>query len=445
MRKLLAIWTGKLLTVLGKLMGKRSSALPGEYAMKIYPDLIRDLRSHINKEIIVTCGTNGKTTTNNLLCSALEAKGYKVYCNRVGANMLSGVATVYINEANIFGKFKADYACLEIDEAYTRIVFDYVKPDVLVVTNLFRDQLDRYGETETTALIIKEAIAKCPSLKLILNADDPLCVQFADAKNVTATYCGVSEAVLPQSDSSKESQFCPVCGEKLGYNFHHYSQLGDFSCGKCGFARPKPDIEVTNVSLTPPMTFKINSQPVTVDFKGFYSIYNLISVYGALSVLGEITDDFASLLKNYKPQTGRMQEYKFKKPLILTLSKNPAGFNQAIATVNNDERKKDVIISVNDQAGDGRDVSWLWGVDFDKLHNENLNTLSTTGSRLWDVALRFKYADIIPDLVTTDVKEIVKKALDSDSEIVYLIANYTALYEAEKVLNDLLKEEGHEN
>ena len=134
-----------------------------------------------------------------------------------------------------------------------------------------------------------------------------------------------------------------------------------------------------------------------------------------------------------------MQEFPFKKPVILSLSKNPAGFNQAISTVNTDKRKKDVIIAINDKANDGRDVSWLWDVDFDKIKDENLNTLSTTGIRLWDISLRFKYADIKVDLMTHDMAEAVSKALETDSEVVYVLVNYTALYSTEAVLNELLK------
>ena len=151
MRKLLAVWFGKALTVLGKIIGKKSSSSPGAYALKICPDLVSELGKSVKKGIIVTCGTNGKTTTNNLMATALEAKGYKVICNRLGANMLSGVATTLLQEMNIFGKVSADYACLEIDEAYTPIVFDYITPDVMVITNLFRDQLDRYGEIDITS------------------------------------------------------------------------------------------------------------------------------------------------------------------------------------------------------------------------------------------------------------------------------------------------------
>ncbi len=438
MRKILAVWAGKLLTLAGHIIGKKSSSSPGEIALRICPDLVRDLNKYIKKSVIVTCGTNGKTTTNNLLCSALEKKGYKVLCNRLGANMLNGVATAFLQQADIFGRLSADYACLEIDEAYTRIVFDYVKPDVMVITNLFRDQLDRYGEIDITSNILKEAIAKVPGIKLVLNGDDPLCVQFGRGRS--AVYYGVSEKVLPQLDDTKEGRFCPVCGAQLDFKYYHYSQLGDFSCPSCGFKRPKIDVEVKNVSLKTPMRFTINGTPMEINYKGFYNIYNIIAVYGALKSAGESTENFGGLLSDYKPQIGRMQEFAFKKPVILSLSKNPAGFNQAIATVNTDERKKDVIIAINDLANDGRDVSWLWDVDFDKVKDEKLNTLTTTGIRKWDISLRFKYADIMPDFITSDMREAVIRALETDSEAVYVLVNYTALFPTEKVLNDLLKE-----
>lgn len=441
MRRLLAIWIGKAVILAGKILSRSTTASPGEFALKIYPNLVKDLKKYISKKIIVTCGTNGKTTTNNLICTALEAKGYKVICNKTGANMLSGVATVYIEAMNVFGNFKADYACFEIDEAYTRVVFNYFTPDILVVTNLFRDQLDRYGEIDITASLIKEAISKCPDLKAILNGDDPLSSQFGLENNVTPVYFGVSEQVLAKEE---HTEFCPLCNERLEYNYNHYSQLGDFYCKSCGFKRPKIDVEVTNVSLSP-MSFDINGVSVSADHKGFYSIYNLIAVYGALIAAGEDTSDFENIIKAYKPQTGRMQEFNFKKPLILSLSKNPAGFNQAIDTVNNDTRKKDVIIAINDKVSDGRDISWMWDVDFEKIKNNNLNTLSICGLRLWDLALRFKYSDITPDFISEDIKELVNGALSSNSDVIYFIANYTALYEADKVLNALLKEKENEN
>ncbi len=437
MKRFAAIWLGKLVFLVGKITGRQTTSLPGEIALKLCPTLISDMNACVGKKIIVTCGTNGKTTTNNLICSALEAKGYTVMCNRIGANMLTGVATAYIEASDLLGRTNADYACLEIDEAYAKIIFKQITPHVMVITNLFRDQLDRYGELDSTVKLLGSAIDMADGVTLVLNADDPVCTQFGMKDGVNAVYYGVSEKVLEDDDTTKEGRFCPVCGAELSYNYYHYSQLGDFFCPECSYKRPEPDYVINNVSLKTPMKFSINGQALEVNYKGFYNVLNLAAVYVALQAAGEDTDNFADLLSGYKPPSGRMQEFKMNKTVVLSLSKNPAGFNQAITTVNSDTRKKDVIIAVNDGVGDGRDVSWIWDVNFPKIKDENLNTLAITGIRLYDMALRFKYADITSDLITGSMKEAILAALGTDSEIVYVMVNYTALYSTEEILKEI--------
>lgn len=439
----MAIWLGKMVFLAGKITKRQTSSAPGELALKVCPTLISDMNKRVAKKIIVTCGTNGKTTTNNVICSALEAKGYKVICNRIGANMLSGAVTAYIESATLSGKINADYACLEIDEAYARIIFRQIKPDVMVITNLFRDQLDRYGELDGTVKLINDAIDMADGVTLVLNADDPVCAQFGKKENVKALYYGVSEKVLEDEDNAKEGRFCPVCGSALSYNYHHYSQLGDFFCPGCDYKRPDPDYVINNVKLGIPMSFAINGEAYTVNYKGFYNILNLSAVYTALCAAGESVENFDRLLSGYKPPSGRMQEFNLKKPVVLSLSKNPAGFNQAITTVNADSRKKDVILAINDGAGDGRDISWIWDVNFQKLRNENTNTLSVTGVRRYDTALRFKYDDTEVDVLTDSMKDAILKALDTDSEIIYVMVNYTAMYSTEAILKEL--ERGYKN
>lgn len=439
----MAIWLGKMVFLAGKITKRQTSSAPGELALKVCPTLISDMNKRVAKKIIVTCGTNGKTTTNNVICSALEAKGYKVMCNRIGANMLSGAVTAYIESATLSGKINADYACLEIDEAYARIIFRQIKPDVMVITNLFRDQLDRYGEHDGTVKLINDAIDMADGVTLVLNADDPVCAQFGKKENVKALYYGVSEKVLEDEDNAKEGRFCPVCGSALSYNYHHYSQLGDFFCPGCDYKRPDPDYVINNVKLGVPMSFAINGEAYTVNYKGFYNILNLSAVYTALCAAGESVENFDRLLSGYKPPSGRMQEFNLKKPVVLSLSKNPAGFNQAITTVNADSRKKDVILAINDGAGDGRDISWIWDVNFQKLRNENTNTLSVTGVRRYDTALRFKYDDTEVDVLTDSMKDAILKALDTDSEIIYVMVNYTAMYSTEAILKEL--ERGYKN
>ncbi len=440
MRKCLAIWAVKILSVVGKWIGRKSSNAPGVVALKICPDIIRRCSKEIRKGILVVSGTNGKTTTNNMIYAEIKGQGYKVICNKLGANMIGGIATTLCQEANIFGHIDADYACFEIDEASTVRIFDQLTPNVMVITNLFRDQLDRYGEIDITMQKLKTALSKAPGVKLVLNGDDPLTASFGSLENVQATYYGISEKVLPQINEIKEGQFCQVCGSPLEFDYYHYSQLGSYHCPHCGSKRPHIDYEVKNVDLSDGMSFTINDEPIHINYKGFYNIYNVAACYGACVAMGISTEKFAESFKEYKPQIGRMEQFEFNKPVILNLSKNPAGFNQSIQTVLQDQRKKDVIITINDNYNDGTDVSWLWDVDFAKLNDGTMNTLTCTGLRLYDMALRFKYEDIQIDEITTDVKSAVRKSLETDSEVVYLLVTYSALYATQTLLKELKKE-----
>lgn len=439
MRKLLAIWAAKLSAVAGRMIGKKSSSTPGTIALKICPNLIKLLSAGIKRGVIVTCGTNGKTTTNNLLNTALLKCGYTTVCNNLGANMLNGIATAFAMSSSVFGKLDADWAVLEIDEASARRVFAHIKPDYMIITNLFRDQLDRYGEIDITMDLLREAISMTGGVHLILNGDDPLTAQFGDAGE--AKYFGISEQVLPQIEETKEGQFCTKCGAEQEYNYFHYSQLGDYYCPRCGNKRPNIDFEATRVDLSGSMKFTVNSSVnIDVNYRGFYNIYNILAVYSALSVMGINTDGFNAMLADYKPQIGRMELIDLGKPVILNLAKNPAGFNQAIQTVMLDKRKKDVIVAINDLANDGKDVSWLWDVDFDKLSDENLNTLTTTGIRLYDISLRFKYAEVKVDHITNSMREAIEQCLKTDAEVCYILVNYTALYSTQSTMLELKKE-----
>ncbi|MBR5155048.1 MAG: DUF1727 domain-containing protein [Clostridia bacterium] len=440
MRKILAIWAAKISAVLGVVLGKKSSSTPGAIALKICPDLIKKLKGNIKNQVIVTCGTNGKTTTNNLLYSALTKCGYKVVCNKLGANMLTGIATAFALECDVFGRLKADYACLEVDEAYTVKVFEHIQPDFVIVTNLFRDQLDRYGEIDTIMDIMKNALKKANFPTLILNGDDPISSGFGRDYKGDVLYYGIGQEVLSRQDDVKEGRFCAVCGGEQKYNFRHYSQLGDFYCPNCGNKRPQIDFEATDIDLSNGLKFSVKEQRFLLNYKGFYNIYNCIAVYGAIKALRIDVQSFEKILDNYKPQIGRMQEIDLGKPFILNLAKNPAGFNQAIETVMQDKRKKDVIIAVNDKPSDGTDVSWLWDVDFEKVADSTLNTISVLGMRKYDLALRFKYADVKVDNITDNMKDVLLKCLNSDAEVCYVLVNYTALFSTENLMLEIQKE-----
>ena len=437
-RNFVAIAACKMLVAIGKLIGKKGTSAPGSVAMKISPSLLKHLSEQITKEIILVCGTNGKTTTNNLIFSLLTDRGNTVICNNVGANMLPGVACAFISKASLFGKLRADYASIECDEASLRHIVKYITPDKIVITNLFRDQMDRYGEIDGTAKLLKEGIDKVPEATLVLNADDPFLMRFADGANVI-TY-GISENVLSVDDS--EENFCPICDSILTYEYKHYNQLGKFSCGRCGFSRPNPDYSATRVDTSSGLKFVLSykgtQHKLNIGYRGFYNLYNILSSFAVFENVGYDIENAIETFNSYKPQLGRMEPFTVGgKSVILNLAKNPAGFNQAISTVCEDKRKKSVLIAVNDMPSDGTDVSWLWDVDTDILKDLGVENIAVSGERKYDVALRLKYSGFENIKIMDINKDTLSEFIALGSDVCYLLVNYTVLFDTQNILKGL--------
>ena len=444
-RDSIAIIACKTLIGISKMMGKKGSSGPGTIALKISPGILKRLSGQIKHEIIAVCGTNGKTTTNNLLCELLECAGSRVVCNNVGANMLPGVACSFISKAKISGRLNCDYAAIECDEASLRHIVNHVKPHKIIVTNLFRDQMDRYGETEMTAALLDEAIQKVPDTTLILNADDPLCVQLG--KDRKCLYYGIDQDCSSNNIAeTREGRNCPKCGAELKYNYYHYSQLGSFECPKCDFKRPDCDYGAVNINLKNGMSFDVNYRGtalnLSLNYRGFYNIYNVLASFCAYESANLPTHSINEVYNNYKPQIGRMEAFTIGgKTVILNLSKNPAGFNQAIATLASDKRSKDVIIAINDNPSDGCDISWMWDMDVENLTKANVNTIVAGGMRKYDLALRLKYAGFEDVQAKENNEQTLKQLIAQSGEVCYVLVNYTELFKTQQVLKSLEQKE----
>ena len=478
-RTILAVNAAKAVRAAGHLLGKQGTSLPGRVALKLQPLFIKRLTEQVKGKVIVVCGTNGKTTTNNLLCSMLEAQGYKVVCNHAGANMAEGIAAAFAEAADMLGQVNADYACLEVDEATARHVFGSLQPDLCIITNLFRDQLDRYGEIDLTMEVLKEAIRTAPDARLVINGDDPLTAYLAMESGNAFVSFGISagagagtragiqagvqaggqagvqagtrtgeaadaeagaldaEAGAPDAEVGapdaeagsevREGRCCKRCGAQLHYDVYHFSQLGVSHCPNCGFARPKIDYEALNVRLGKAgscgddvaggLSFDIGGQRIEAPMSGLYNVYNLLAVWAALAETGCGTEAgygaeaghgakagrgaeaFNEVLREFKPQFGRSEVFRIGGTrVLLNLAKNPAGFNQNIAAMLEDRSLKDLIIAINDNAQDGRDISWLWDVDFDRLSDDTIRSATAGGTRAPDMRLRLKYEGIRAEL-----------------------------------------------
>ncbi|MBR7164194.1 MAG: DUF1727 domain-containing protein [Clostridia bacterium] len=443
-RLILAIWACKLAIFASRLLGKNGSSMPGQVALKICPRIMTLLAGQVKQDIIVVCGTNGKTTTNTLLSAMLESSGHRVVCNQLGANMIWGVCCAFCEKTDLWGRLHADFACLEVDEASTVKVFAHIKPDYMVITNLFQDQLDRYGEVDLTVDFLRRALALSPETKLVLNGDDPVVSQLGEETGRVAYYVCVDEKVREESSGGSEGRFCSFCGSPLSYAYHHYSQLGNFTCPNCDFRRHEPDFRVHGVGLENGLSFKLTHGDKTaafdVDYRGFYNVYNIaLSYSGAVLVLDKAPDHQA-VLSEYQPQTGRMESFTINgKTVILNLAKNPAGFNQALSTVMADTRKKNVLIGVNDNPSDGQDISWIWSVDFERLSDESVKNLVVTGYRADDLMLRMKHVGFSESqqVKTRDLKEAVCGLLAGEGEVSYALVNYTVVFTMQEILKEM--------
>jgi UDP-N-acetylmuramyl tripeptide synthase len=410
------------------MIGKKGSSLAGAVALKICPDILKILSKKL-KKIVITCGTNGKTTTNNMIYSLLKDinPSKKVVSNLVGANMLFGVSCAFVSGASIFGEINADYACLEVDEFSLRLVTKHISPDLIVVTNIFRDQLDRYGEIDITLNALSEGIGEAP---LLLNGDDPLACSL---DNGGTKYFGIDFDENLEDNIILDGRFCKKCGAELKYNVRYYNQLGKWECEKCENARPEIHFEARGVELAPSVSFMVDNTQIKIPTVGFYNIYNALAAFSAVSLLGVSPN--ASVFESYAPQIGRMEKFEISgREVILNLSKNPAGFNQAIDTLIGDLRPKDIIIGINDNAQDGVDISWIWDMNIEKLKNQAENIFAI-GTRREDLGIRLKYAEI-KSKEFENMREAIDSALESKSDVLYILVNYTLLFSMQNLLKE---------
>ncbi|MBF7083535.1 Mur ligase family protein [Desulfallas sp. Bu1-1] len=449
LRLILAVLAAKLVMHISRLLGKgRGSSLPGMLALRICPDLLGHFENQPRTATIMVTGTNGKTTTNNMLAGILEREGYQVVANREGANLITGVATAFIRSSSILGRVRCDYAVLEVDEAAFTGVTKWIKPRLVVIINFFRDQLDRYGELDTTIKNVLAAVKQLPdSTVLILNADDPLVARLARESGYHSKFYGVRpvQELSGNVAYSREAKFCPFCGHALEYNIYLYSQLGDYKCTQCDFARPQPDIEAESVTTgvggtTAFLNDDKNKWQLNLPVRGMHNLYNALAAFTAAYLLGVKPETAVAGLETYTPATGRMESFRYgSKQVVLVLVKNPTGFNQALSGLLTGEVEQDVMIAINDNAADGRDISWLWDVDFEILTRtpEKFKRFICSGQRAEDMALRLKYAGVSPTIIEieNDFSRAVDSALNGESGAVSVLVTYTALWPVEKILS----------
>jgi UDP-N-acetylmuramyl tripeptide synthase len=334
---------------LSSVLHRSASQLPGRIALGIDPNLMGELSHKLRKGAIVVCGTNGKTTTNNVLASSIEAAGNTVLCNRAGANMAAGVTSALLP-----GKC-ADWAVMEADELSTVHILPNLRPRYLVLLNLFRDQLDRAGEIDHVQDTIVRALESSPETTLLACGDDPLSMgvarRAAQGGTKVLTF-GVDEDLHLPADRVPEARFCQVCGAELEYEWRSYAQLGKFRCPNGDFARPALDFRATGVRVDRTgVSFDVEGLGLDgkvhlkAGFGGVYMAYNLLAAFAAASLAGVTGEQFQRTLDGYHPKNGRLQHFEVGgREVVLNLAKNPTGFNQNISLLLADDREKAAVL-----------------------------------------------------------------------------------------------------
>ncbi len=430
-----------------KRLGKGGgSALPGLVATKLNNQLLPILAKQLNGTIVVA-GTNGKTTTSRLLTSFLEGSNNKVVHNRTGSNLIRGLASTLIRQADWKMTIKADWAVFEVDEAVFAEAVKILKPDYVLALNLFRDQLDRYGEINTLAKKWQKACQSLPATStLIVNADDPLVNSLAlttSAKVVsfslkTGKYAQKSTQLSAHADSRR----CPVCGRSLQFKAINYSHLGQYICPNGDYQPYSSDIVADKVQLQgmAGSSFTLHSQDQALNFQlnlaGLYNIYNAVSALTVASTMNLSPDMLIQRTKNFEAVFGRLEQVKIGQTILtMILVKNPTGYNQVLQTLATEESAKSFWLLLNDHFADGRDVSWIWDVELERLQGQTSQVL-VGGTRALDLMVRLKYAGLDNDQLrlAKTLTEGLRQITQAKQDHVYCLCTYTAMLELRKLL-----------
>ena len=418
------------------------TSLPGRMLLRMQPDAIAQLAGRLPGGSIVISATNGKTTTAAMASAVLERTGTRLVHNRAGANMAGGVASALLDAAHVGGQMDGDTGLFEVDEFWLPRVADALHPRALLLGNLFRDQLDRYGELETIAdrwaAIVRQRAG------LVLNADDPLVADLGTTSE--PVYFGIDDdrLALPALQHAADSKHCRRCGHAYVYDAAYLGHLGRYHCPNCGAHRPEPQVVARDVELHGVRSARfalhtpVGQAEVDLPLPGLYNVYNALGAAALGFALDVPLDDVVAGLEAVAPAFGRAEVVQAGgRDLVLLLVKNPAGANEVLRTLVLENGQLDLLGLLNDRTADGHDVSWVWDADFELLA-PRLRTMTCGGTRAAELAVRMKYAGADPE--TLRVEHELERALDAalaggdPARPLYALPTYTALLELRELL-----------
>ncbi len=434
-RKTVAVWAGQATGTLSRITGRGGgTTLPGDVARAIDPRILTRLTQDLTQGSIVVTGTNGKTTTARLISWLLEGAGHRVVSNRAGANLIYGVTAAALNRAGTDGKLKADWGVFEIDEASLPRAVAEIQPQATIVLNLFRDQLDRYGELESIAKKIEGALNAAPeAAHIVLNADDPRVAEIGLGLSRPPLWYGLEDTSVATKTlpHAADARTCPVCGSSLIFDAVYVGHDGIYHCPNGHFERPQPELAATSIKLEgfDSLAMSVEGTRIEMPLGGLYNCYDVLAAYAVARSVGLEAAYVAERLRTFKAAFGRQERVEFRgRHLILVLSKNPAGFNETVRTAVQLAGGENFIVGLNDRKADGTDVSWIWDVDFEMLKG-HAKVVIPAGVRAHDLAVRLKYAGVDAEKPQTEPGKALDLLIKSTNEgdTAYLLCTYTAM------------------
>ena len=427
MRTFLAIVVCKVLRFVGKLVGKGSS-LPGKYALKICPDILS--RVQLPPHIIAVTGSNGKTSTVEMIAAILRADGKHVVYNEEGSNQIEGVTTLVLTHATLGGKVKADVLLLESDERYAKFSFRFFHPTAFVITNLYRDQLTRNGHPEWVYDAILPAIH--PDTELILNADDPLSSCFAQGHDRVKWFgldkCSIS--VDAPTGVYHDGAYCPVCHAPMTYDYVHYNHIGAYRCTSCGHAKPATDYTATAVDLDSGTLTIDNAVDIHLAFRSIYNVYNILAAYAACRECGVGAETARSVINNYILKNGRMQKFTLGQhhgTLLTSKHENSIAYDTNLRYVASAKADCAVLVIVDAVSRKyfTSETSWLWDIDFGQLNRPHVKQVLLSGRYCNDLAERFSFTDVKNWTVVPDIGEAAAQLAAQGGEDLYVVTCFS--------------------
>ncbi len=446
---LLALMTGRAAGFLSRRLGRGGgTTLPGLLAQRIDRSFIPALCSHLERGTLLITGTNGKTTTARMLAHILRSAGWRPIHNRAGANLVEGIASTLVYASDFRGRPRGDSGLFEVDEAHLPHAVALCRPRLVLLHNLFRDQLDRYGEVDYVAARWGEALGVLPGdATVLLNADDPAVAALGEGLRARVTYYGLDLPTMGSTapDHMADARYCRRCGAPYAYAPAYFGHIGRYRCPNCGHARPTPEIRLTaleGAGTARPrarLSAPEGEREFALPLPGLYNAYNALAAVAAARALGIGLDEAIGALSAFRAAFGRLEWVQAKgREILVALIKNPVGASQVVHMLAGGEEPGGYLIVINDRIADGTDVSWLWDADWEALAGRVAFAV-VSGTRAADMGVRLKYAGVEEHRITVepDLERALDTALERTPErgTLYLLPTYTAMLEVRALMS----------